>query len=218
MKLQYGEIFDTAWKAIKDDLALVAGLTAVYIFGAWVFQHVPVLGVIVAAPLGLGYLKCLLQIRAKQVIGYQDFFWAFIDFNRLAHAVLMNVVLYIAYVIGFFLLVLPGIWALVATGFSSQNFVLDKPDAIESIKKSLNMVKGRWWNVFGLFVWIFLINMAGALCLVVGLLITVPISVMSLLIAAEKLSVTMPIQPPPSHPSDSDSKSSEPVEVTILPR
>jgi hypothetical protein len=217
MKLQYGEILDTAWKSLRDQLALVAGLTAVYCFSVWVLNLVPFLGYLACAPLGLGYVKCLMQIRKGQVIEYQDFFWGFLNFNRFLHVVLMNVLLVVGYFVGFLLLIIPGIWVVVTTAFSTQYFILKKEDAVESIQKSIEMVKGRWWNVFGFILVLVLINMGGAICLLIGLLVSIPVSTLAMIIAAEKLLASLPL--PPANPAPlGESAATEPAEVTILPR
>lgn len=213
MKLAYGEILDKSWKALRDELPLVAGLSAVYIFGIWVLSMVPVLGYVIGGPLGLGYLRCLNQIRNKQVIGYQDFFWAFLNFNRFLHSVLMIVLIYIGTAVGFILLVVPGIWFVIASWFCSPAFLLKKDDAVEAVKTSLAVVKNRWFNVFGFVLVIAIINILGALCFFVGLLISAPISVLASLIAFEQLSAT--VQLPPAEPEPQSAK--DPAEVTILP-
>lgn len=213
MKLRYSEILSSAWNSIRDELALVAGLTVVSFFGIWVFNLIPFLGYVVAAPLGLGYLKCLQQIRFKQVITYKDFFWAFLKLNRLLHVVLMNILVYLGTVIGFILFILPGIWFMVASVFSSAAFLLYAEDSVGSIQRSMTIVKHRWWNIFGFGFVLLLINMAGAICFAVGLLVSIPVSAVATLIAFEKLSASVHI--PPAEPQSSSAK--EPAEVTILP-
>lgn len=187
LKLQYGEIFDSAWKALKDDLALVAGLSLVYGFAVWVVCLIPFLGQLLTGPMAMGYMRCLIQIRAKQVIGYEDFFWGFINLNRLLHAVLLSAIVFLGTALGFILLIIPGIWFLVSSVFSNPLFLLEKQDAIEAIKKSFDLSKGRWLNIFGFMVCIGMLNIAGALCFVIGLLVSAPITTMAIILATEKL-------------------------------
>ncbi len=192
-ELVYSEVLKESWAALKSDLALVAGLTAVYFFGVWVINHIPVVNVLVVGPLLMGYVKCLIQIRKKEVIGYQDFFWAFQDFNRLAHAVILGILGTIGMAIGFVLLIVPGIWFLVANYFASTIFVTQKEDGIEAIKMSMDLVKGRWWNIAGFIFMVFLLNVAGGFCFLIGLLVTAPVSVLASVVALEKLSQGAPV-------------------------
>jgi hypothetical protein len=204
-ELVYSDVFKEAWEALKGDLALVAGLTAVYIFGIWVVNYIPFVNFIVVGPLIMGYTRCLIQIRKKEVIGYNDFFWAFTDFNRLAHAVILGILGSIGTAIGFVLLIVPGIWFLVSNSFSSAIFLTLKPDGIEAIKMSMDLVRGRWWNIAGFMFMIFLINLAGGLCFVIGLLVTVPVSMLSTVIALEKITevyaTPTPATEAPANPS-----------------
>ncbi|MEZ0392269.1 MAG: hypothetical protein ACAH59_08645 [Pseudobdellovibrionaceae bacterium] len=217
MKLIYGDLLDQAWKALKDNLALVAGLTAVYLVGIWVISHIPIVGALLVAPMGLGYFKCLLLLRKKEVIGFQDFFWAYTDLNRLLHALLMNVLVYIGCFVGFILLIIPGVWFSVASIFSSALFVTEKQDAVEVIKRSLELVRGRWWNIFGFMILLTLLNVAGGLCLMVGLLLTFPVSCLAIVMAAEKLSAHTPITPL-KPPEAAFKESSADAKVTVLPQ
>jgi hypothetical protein len=185
--LVYSDIFGESWKAIKDDLALVAGLSLVYFFGAWVLAHIPLINFLVLGPLAMGYLRCLMQIRKKETIGYQDFFWGFLDFNRFLNIIILHLLISFGTALGFILLIVPGIWFVVSTLFAMSIFVTEKSDGITAIQKSIELCKGRWWNIAGFVLVISLINMAGVLCLGIGILLSIPISFLSMLIALEKL-------------------------------
>lgn len=211
MKLVYSEIFDSAWKSIKDDLALSAGLTLVFLVAAGVCSKIPFVGTIVSLPLGAGYIRCLLKIRAKETMGYGDFFWGFSNLNRLLHLILLNLLIGIGGAIGLVLLVIPGVWWFVATGFGLQIFVLKDVDAVEALKSSLALVKGRWWNVFGLTLTGGLLVMAGFICLFVGALIAIPVATLAMVFAAEKLMADPQILNPSTPPEPTT-----PVETTIV--
>src|SRR6476620_1495477 len=110
MKLVYSEVFDSAWKSIKDDLALAAGLSLVFMVAAGFCSHVPVIGAILTLPLTAGYMKCLLKLRAREEFGFSDFFWGFTNLNRFLHLALLNLLITVGMVFGIVLLVVPGIW------------------------------------------------------------------------------------------------------------
>jgi hypothetical protein len=202
-ELAYSDVLKESWDALKNDLALIAGLTAVYIFGIWVVNHIPFVNFIVVGPMIMGYTRCLIQIRKKEVIGYNDFFWAFTDFNRLAHAVILGILTSIGTAIGFVLLIVPGIWFMVSSTFSNAIFLTLKQDGIEAIKMSMDIVRGRWWNIAGFLLLIMIINIAGGLCFLLGLLVTVPVSMLSMIVALEKLTeVSATPAPSPAAPTE----------------
>ncbi|MFN7729779.1 MAG: hypothetical protein ACK5P7_11535 [Bdellovibrio sp.] len=182
------DLFDKSWNAIKDQLALVAGLTLVYGVGLAAISMIPFAGSFLSAPFTAGYMVCLLKIRAKQDIDYNDVFWGFQNFNRFAQLLLAGFIVGILMILGFFFLVIPGIWFLVASSLTTAYLVLNDGDAITSMKKSLAAVQGNWWHVCGLLIVLGLLAFAGALCFFVGLLIAMPVATLMTLGAAEALS------------------------------
>jgi hypothetical protein len=77
---------------------------------------------------------------------------------------------------GFILLIIPGIILMIMLGMSSY-FIVDKNmGPIESLRASHNLTKGVRWQLFCFGVLLILFNLAGLLCLVVGLLFTIPAS------------------------------------------
>lgn len=53
--------------------------------------------------------------------------------------------------LGLMLFVLPGVYLVIAFGFSLPGIILEDQAAFTSLKKSYLLVKGRWWLVFGRF-------------------------------------------------------------------
>jgi hypothetical protein len=64
--------------------------------------------------------------------------------------ILLTIVTAIVILLGFLLLIVPGIWLSVSLAFASYFLVLrDTSSIVASMKKSHALVKGRWWRVFG---------------------------------------------------------------------
>ncbi len=187
MKLNYSEILNVAWGHIKNDLPLVAALTLVSMTGLAVCNSLAPLGNLLSFPFLAGYLRCLLKIRNRETIGYSDFFWGFLNFNRLLHLGLANLLVGLGFIFGLIFLLFPGIWWLIASSFALQLMVLKDLDSVGAIQKSLALVKNRWWNVFGFTLLIAMINIVGTLCFFVGVLISIPVSAMAALGAVEFL-------------------------------
>lgn len=91
-------------------------------------------------------------------------------------------------VIGLILLIVPGIIAALALIFATY-LVIDKNlGPIEAIKESVRITKGHRWQLFLLALALIGINILGALALMVGLLVTVPVSLLAVAHAYRKLS------------------------------
>jgi len=184
---RYGDLFQQSWEWIREQLPLTAGLTLVYMVASGALHLVPIAGAFLAAALAPGYVVCLLRIRQKKPINFVDFFWCFNDFGRLLHYYLMVVLMTIAIVVGMIFLIVPGIYLVVALHLSSAWFVLRKQDAIVCLKASMDLVNGRWWYMAGLLLLLGLLNILGACFFVIGLLISVPLSVLVGVAAMEAL-------------------------------
>lgn len=76
---------------------------------------------------------------------------------------------------GLILLVIPGIY--LALRFSMARFaVLEGARPVESLRKSTHITRGHRWHLLGFFLVLALLNIVGAILLLVGLLITLPVS------------------------------------------
>lgn len=81
---------------------------------------------------------------------------------------------------GFMLLVIPGIiWALMFMLYSY--FIVDKRVGVmDSLKRSAEVTRGSRWRLLGFVIVIQLINMLGVMLLGVGLLVTVPVTMIAM--------------------------------------
>lgn len=91
-------------------------------------------------------------------------------------------------VLGLLLLIVPGIIVGIMFGFALY-LVIDKDrGVIESLKESAALTKGNRWKMFGLGLAILGINILGLLALVIGLLVTLPVSTLAVIHAYRTLS------------------------------
>jgi len=94
--------------------------------------------------------------------------------------------------LGTLLLIVPGIILGIKFMFFSY-FIVDKnAGIIESLEKSAELTKGSKTNIFLLALLLWLINAAGALCLGIGLIITMPLSMTAVAYVYRKLHVPEP--------------------------
>jgi len=82
--------------------------------------------------------------------------------------------------IGFILLIIPGIIAAIALMFTPYLIVDRKLGPIEAMKESARMTKGHRWRLFLFGIVLGLLNIAGALALLVGLFVSIPVSALAL--------------------------------------
>jgi len=75
---------------------------------------------------------------------------------------------------GFILLIVPGIIFMIALGMYSYLVVDKRMGSIQSLRASRALTKGARWQLFCFGMVLLLINVGGLLCLVVGLLFTIP--------------------------------------------
>jgi hypothetical protein len=88
----------------------------------------------------------------------------------------LAIILSVALIVLFILLIIPGIIFAIFWSFAYLAFVMDNTGIIESMKKSMAVVKGKWWRTFGFMllfgltlVGIFLVAMIGVGIVGIGL-------------------------------------------------
>jgi len=74
----------------------------------------------------------------------------------------------------------PGIILALAFIFSSYLIVDKGKGPIEAMKESWRITKGHWWKLFLLVLAIIGLNILGFILLLVGLLVTIPVSMIAL--------------------------------------
>jgi uncharacterized membrane protein len=97
-------------------------------------------------------------------------FWSFIIANFLVGILIA---------IGFVLLIVPGIIAMLMFMFASFIVIDREKGPIESMAMSKLITRGHRWPLLGFVLLLFLINLAGLLALIVGLLVTIPVSTLA---------------------------------------
>jgi hypothetical protein len=129
---------------------------------------------VVTPVLAAGYYFVAFQVARRRSAEFNDFFQGF---NRFLPIFLTSLISGLLTVIGFALLVLPGIYLAVAYLFA-QPLVIDKSaDFWQAMETSRKLITKKWFSFFVLLLAIFFLNLGGALLLGIGLLVTIPLSV-----------------------------------------
>jgi hypothetical protein len=89
--------------------------------------------------------------------------------------------------IGFFFCVLPGIYLGVAWKFTLPLVIDKRLDFWEAMELSRKMVTRQWWSVFALLLLAALISISGVILCCIGVFVTAPIGIASILYAYEDI-------------------------------
>ena len=109
------------------------------------------------------------------------------SFKKFAYLFLAIFFTALAVVGGLMLLVIPAFIALTHVAFVKFIAVEEDIKPMDALKKSSAMTKGQRWHIFTLIVVGVLVNVIGALCLLVGLLFTMPLTIIAMTLVYKKL-------------------------------
>ncbi|MFT6996850.1 MAG: hypothetical protein ACJAQ4_000595 [Cryomorphaceae bacterium] len=113
------------------------------------------------------------KLDQEGTLEFNDFFKGF---DYIVQLFLVSLISGILISIGIVLLILPGIWLAVGVSLAVPLIVFTRLDFWESIKTSVKLVTKKWFHFFALIILLGIFNIIGVLFLVVGLLITFPVS------------------------------------------
>jgi len=181
------EAISVGWKTTLDNLSSVIGIVLMYaglIMIPSVFSLVyrdnvlilylcTVVSFVLSVVLTPGFISAGLKLYNGEKVNVNTLFTGVKYFTNY----FLSTVCYSAIVfIGTFLLIIPGIIWSIQFGYYSYLIVDKNMRPIEALETSSNITQGKKWQLFCFSLLLFLINLAGYLCIFVGWLITVPIS------------------------------------------
>lgn len=142
------------------------------------------LSFIVNAVIGMGLIKITLEFIDKKKPKLSDLFYT----KPLVNFIFASLIRGIVTVIGFILLIIPGIVFTIRLQYVTYLIVDKNLPAVEAIKESWNMTRGNTWNLFFFGILLALINLLGVILLLVGLFITIPLTMLATTYVYRKLS------------------------------
>lgn len=142
-----------------------------------------VLTFIVNAIIGIGLIKISLEFIDNKKPKFSDLFYV----KPLVNFILASLIRGVITFIGFILFIIPGIIFSIRLQYVPYLIVDKNLPPKEAIKKSWEMTKGNTWNLFFFGILLFLINVLGAILLLVGLFITVPLTMLATTFVYRKL-------------------------------
>lgn len=170
-------------------LGLVVGLIPDNNSSGWALALITsLLTTLFSIIISLGMINALLKFVNTGKGNFADIFSEFSNFNLLVNYIIGAIIVGVIVLGGFLLLIIPGIYFAIRLSFFSYFLVEKHLAAMEAIKASWNATKGNGVNLFVLGILSVLVTIAGALALLVGLLVAIPVVTLAAIYAYKMLS------------------------------
>ncbi len=176
--LDIGSCFSRGWQLVQRYFWLTVGACFIVALISLVIELIPILGWFAGLVFGFVFWGGLDWLFLKLIRGEKsslgDVFAGFsIGFVQL---MLASIVSQLLLSVGLLLLILPGIYLLVAWFFFTPLLVMDKRlEFWPAMELSRKVVTRHWWQFFGLLLLQLLVLLAGLIALGVGVFIALPI-------------------------------------------
>lgn len=198
-KFNWREAVSYGWEEMKKNIVffiiLLACVLVVYLIPeiprALTEKKLPlvslffsIISTIVSMVIGMGMIRIALKLYDNQKPELKDLIP---EWPLFLMYILMSLLYGIIVIVGLILLIVPGIIAGIALQFCTYLVIDKNMDPIEALKKSYAMTKGIKWDLFVFGLIILGINILGALCLLVGLFVTIPVTMMAIVFIYRRL-------------------------------
>ncbi len=175
--LPLGAYLKTGWELFKRCPGWFIGFFLIYLGIQIVLRFIPIVGPFASFAIGPALIMGNFIVSAKLLQGrtpqFSDFFLGFRFFLPL---LLMALVGGLLAGIGLLLLVIPGVYLIVGYLFAASLVVDRRLDFWAALELSRRTVNPIWFGMFAFVLLLMLINLAGALLLGFGLLVSVPLT------------------------------------------
>ncbi|MCB8995220.1 MAG: hypothetical protein H6538_06415 [Bacteroidales bacterium] len=145
---------------------------------------VPIVDVLLMQTLAAGFFIVAFKLSKGETIIFDHFFEGFKHFAGL---LLFSLFSGIIIIIGFIVLILPGVYFLVGYIFTPFYIVFGKMDFWEAMESSRKLVHREWFGIFAFLIVLILLNIAGILAFGIGLLVTIPLSYLAVYVAFDDI-------------------------------
>lgn len=193
------DLIKQGWKATKSNVGILVQILLVFIAISAISSLlqtstkesliigfvVSVASTIVSTVFEIGMIKIALNIVDRKKADIKDLYQNYPMFLNFFLSALMYGILV---VVGFILLIVPGIYLAVRYQFYSFILVDKKLGPIEALRAAGKLTQGRWMQIFLFDLLLIGLNILGAIALGVGLLLTIPTSFFAAAYLYRKLS------------------------------
>jgi uncharacterized membrane protein len=186
---QIQEILEKAWVLFKARAAFHIGFMFVIgsiqaVFTIYLEDFLSIYTILLAPALVAGFYLVANRISQGEYLDFQNYFDGF---KYWLLVVTINLVSGILTVLGIIALIVPGVYLGVGYIFAILFGVFGGFDFWTSMEYSRRIVHTNWWKFFGFVLVLLLLNIAGLLALLIGLLVTVPVTYLSIYVLFEDL-------------------------------
>jgi uncharacterized membrane protein len=191
-----GEAFQEGWRLTKNNIAfLLVYQLIVFILMAitggthdkWEWSLWHLMGWLIVVVTKMGLYHSALLIAAGQKPGFDELYK---NWRMLYSWVVASFFFGVVFVIGLILFIVPGLYLWARYGFYPF-FILDKESGpLEALNQSAEATEGMRWPVLLLFLACLGLNLVGILLVGIGLLITVPVTLLALAIVYRKINAS----------------------------
>jgi uncharacterized membrane protein len=133
--------------------------------------------------IGIGLIKIALDFVDGKKAKFTELFY----YKPIVNYFVASLIQGLISLVGFILLIIPGIIFSTRLQYVSYLIVDKKLKPVDAVKKSWSITHGNTWNLFFFGILLGLINLLGLICLVVGLFVTVPLSMLAVAFVYRKL-------------------------------
>ena len=155
-----------------------------FLFAIYFSDFAILFSVFLAGPLYSGFFLVANKISREEKVTYPDFF---AGFQYYTPVMLVWVIGQIVIVFGILFLVLPGIYLLVGYMFALLIAIFGGVDFWKALEYSRKIIHVKWWRFLFLLLLLGVLNTIGALFLLVGLFLTVPLSFFTIYCVFEEI-------------------------------
>lgn len=178
-EIRIGDALKEAWAIFMKGPEVFVSITFLYFAVVFVLGHTPVVGQLISFVF-FSFLPGAFIVAADSGYGQQKI--SFESLQRLMpvapQLIALSVVKSILSGLGFMLLVLPGIYVMIALWFSECFVVLQNKTFVEAMKSSQKLAHENFLGVMGLMIFCFFLAISGFLLVGIGALVTLPLAVL----------------------------------------
>ena len=176
----FQEVFKFGWAKTKQHawFLVLTFIIAGIITSAVKFM--PVFSCVVSLMVGLSIASISLLIVRDQHFTFNDLVTPLLSAKKVLKMLVLSAIYIVAVGIGTILLIIPGVYVAVRFKFFPYVVIENENATIkELIAGAYKLTNGYFWNVFFFLVIAVILNVLGALFFLVGLIVTVPVTVLA---------------------------------------
>lgn len=184
-------VLKTAWEKFKEHFIFLWILGGVYM-GSVIFLSllgerfeesaflsliITLITIVFGTIVQLGFIKALLELVSTNeekgiaiVFSQYHLFWRYL---------VASILFQFLIIFGFILLIIPGVYFMMKYQFFSYAMIDKNLGIADAFKQSAEMTRGMIWKLIGFSLALLILNVAGALFFVVGLAVTIPVTMVA---------------------------------------